>query len=32
MAAFESAFQSLQTQIRELVGAIQEQPQIEQKL
>jgi phosphate transport system protein len=32
MAAFESAFQSLQTQIRELVGAIQEQPQTEHKL
>jgi len=31
-AAFESAFQSLQSHIRELVGAILEQPQTEQKL
>jgi phosphate transport system protein len=30
-AAFEAAFQSLQSQIRELVGAILEQPQTEQK-
>jgi arsenate reductase len=29
---FESAFQSLQSHIRELVGAILEQPQTEQKL
>ena len=31
-AAFESAFQSLQSQIRELVGAILEQPETEAKL
>ena len=31
-AAFESAFQSLQSHIRELVGAILEQPQTEPKL
>jgi phosphate transport system protein len=31
-ATFESAFQSLQSQIRELVGAILEQPQTEAKL
>ena len=32
VAAFESAFQFLQSHIRELVGAILEQPQTEQKL
>jgi arsenate reductase len=32
VATFESAFQSLQSQIRELVGAILEQPQTEAKL
>jgi phosphate transport system protein len=32
VAAFESAFQFLQSHIRELVGAILEQPQAEQKL
>jgi phosphate transport system protein len=31
-AAFDLAFQSLQSHIRELVGAILEQPQVEQKL
>jgi arsenate reductase len=32
VAAFESAFQFLQSHIQELVGAILEQPQTEQKL